>query len=127
MDPLLEDLLALEVRVAQAFRLEAEKVLKAPPESAPEASAWSDYGLNFPAYLFAHLYRTPHPNNPLHGVTLELMLTRLQERLGWERMGKRVAIQCFKKDPSIKSSLVFLRRTPWARAEVEKLYLKQKF
>lgn len=67
------------------------------------------------------------PNNPLHGVTLELMLERLVGRLGWPRMARAVDIRCFKNDPSVKSSLVFLRRTAWARAEVEKLYLRQKF
>jgi len=62
---------------------------------------------------------------PLHGVTLEMMLNTLVERLGWERMAKTVDIRCFKNDPSVKSSLVFLRRTPWARKEVEHLYVAQ--
>ena len=61
--------------------------------------------------------------DPLHGVTLEMMLNYLVERLGWERMAKAVDIRCFKNDPSVKSSLVFLRRTPWARKEVENLYV----
>lgn len=61
--------------------------------------------------------------DPLHGVTLEMMLNYLVERLGWERMAKAVDIRCFKNDPSVKSSLVFLRRTPWARNEVEHLYV----
>jgi uncharacterized protein (DUF2132 family) len=61
--------------------------------------------------------------DPLHGVTLEMMLNYLVERLGWERMAKAVDIRCFKNDPSVKSSLVFLRRTPWARKEVEHLYV----
>lgn len=63
-------------------------------------------------------------NNPLHGVTLEMILTRLVEKYGWEELGKRIPIQCFINDPSIKSSLKFLRRTPWARKKVEELYLK---
>ncbi len=62
-------------------------------------------------------------NNPLHGVTLERMVTELAERYGWEGLAERIPIRCFSRDPSVKSSLVFLRRTPWARAKVEALYL----
>lgn len=62
-------------------------------------------------------------NNPLHGVTLEKMLIRLEDYYGWEQMAYRININCFKSDPSIKSSLKFLRKTPWARAKVERLYL----
>ncbi len=61
--------------------------------------------------------------NPLHGVTLERMLNVLVETIGWEGMARRVRIACFTTDPSISSSLKFLRRTPWARAKVEQLYL----
>jgi len=64
------------------------------------------------------------PIDPLHGVTLEMMLTRLVERYGWEEMGRTIAIRCFNNDPSIKSSLQFLRKTPWARDKVEDLYLR---
>jgi uncharacterized protein (DUF2132 family) len=64
--------------------------------------------------------------DPLHGITLEMILTRLVELLGWEKMGKIIRIRCFNHDPSIKSSLQFLRRTPWARNKVEALYLKHK-
>lgn len=64
-----------------------------------------------------------HPTNPLHGVTLEIMLKRLVERDGWKKMAKRVQIRCFMFDPTIKSSLVFLRHNPWARKEVERMYL----
>ncbi len=64
------------------------------------------------------------PNNPLHGITLETILTRLVEKHGWEELGNRITIKCFTIDPSIKSSLKFLRRTPWARKKVEDLYLK---
>lgn len=64
-------------------------------------------------------------NDPLHGITLERMLNELVEELGWEHMGSLVSINCFKNDPSIKSSLKFLRRTPWARAKVEKLYVER--
>lgn len=62
-------------------------------------------------------------NNPLHGITLLMMLEQLVERYGWEELGYRINIRCFRYDPSIKSSLTFLRKTPWARKEVEDLYL----
>jgi len=64
------------------------------------------------------------PNNPLHGITLERMVTALAEHYGWEGLARRVNINCFKNEPSVKSSLKFLRRTPWARAEVEALYVE---
>jgi len=64
------------------------------------------------------------PNNPLHSITLEMILTRLVEQYGWEELGRRIAIKCFTSDPGIKSSLKFLRRTPWARKKVEDLYLR---
>ena len=63
-------------------------------------------------------------NNPLHGVTLQKMLEVLVEKVGWEEMGQVVAVRCFRFEPSVKSSLVFLRRTEWARKEVENLYLR---
>ncbi|CAI8890425.1 VF530 family DNA-binding protein [Kosakonia quasisacchari] len=62
--------------------------------------------------------------DPLHGVTLEMQVNALVARYGWTELGKRININCFKNDPSVKSSLKFLRRTPWARAEVEALYLE---
>jgi len=62
-------------------------------------------------------------SNPLHGMTLEKILNSLVEDYGWDELGKRINIRCFNYDPSIKSSLKFLRKTPWARAKVEKLYL----
>ena len=62
-------------------------------------------------------------NNPLHGVKLEEIINSLVERLGWEELGARIQIRCFNFDPSVKSSLKFLRRTPWARTKVEELYL----
>ena len=65
----------------------------------------------------------PQPRNPLHGLTLEKILTDLVAALGWEAMGEAVPIRCFTHDPSISSSLKFLRRTPWAREKVEQLYL----
>lgn len=64
-----------------------------------------------------------HAKDPLHGVTLEMQVNALVARFGWPELGRRININCFKKDPSVKSSLTFLRRTPWARAEVEALYL----
>jgi uncharacterized protein (DUF2132 family) len=62
-------------------------------------------------------------NNPLHGITLEAMLTALVEYYGWPELGRRINIRCFQSDPSIKSSLKFLRNTPWAREKVERLYI----
>lgn len=62
-------------------------------------------------------------NNPLHGVSLEKLLNRLVNFYGWEKLGKKLDMDCFLFDPSIKSSLKFLRKTPWARAKVENFYL----
>jgi uncharacterized protein (DUF2132 family) len=62
--------------------------------------------------------------DPLNGITLEQILIKLVEQLGWEEMGTQVDINCFNSEPSIKSSLKFLRKTPWARTKVEKLYIK---
>lgn len=64
------------------------------------------------------------PNNPLHGIKLEQILTDLEAHYGWEYMGAIIKIKCFTDNPSIKSSLKFLRRTPWARIKVETMYLK---
>ena len=64
--------------------------------------------------------------DPLHGVTLKVLLTELVEIYGWEELARRIRIKCFAKDPSINSSLKFLRKTPWARNKVEMLYLKGK-
>ncbi|GJJ02311.1 MULTISPECIES: VF530 family DNA-binding protein [unclassified Duganella] len=66
-------------------------------------------------------------SNELHGVTLEAIVTRLHAHYGWEQLGQRIDINCFISDPSIKSSLKFLRKTPWARARVEELYVATKF
>jgi uncharacterized protein (DUF2132 family) len=66
----------------------------------------------------------PQPNNPLHGVTLQTIVTRLVQHYGWDELGSRIPIKCFRDNPSIKSSLTFLRKTPWARKKVEDLYLK---
>jgi uncharacterized protein (DUF2132 family) len=64
------------------------------------------------------------PNNPLHGLTLETILTRLVEHYGWKELGRIISIRCFNHDPTITSSLKFLRKTPWARKQVEDLYLR---
>ncbi len=64
------------------------------------------------------------PNNPLHGLTLEFILKRLVEVYGWEELGRIIDIRCFNNNPSIKSSLTFLRKTDWARKKVENLYLE---
>jgi uncharacterized protein (DUF2132 family) len=64
--------------------------------------------------------------DPLHGITLEVILRSLVDRVGWEEMGRRIKIRCFTDKPSLSSSLKFLRKTPWAREKVERLYLSQK-
>ena len=64
------------------------------------------------------------PNNPLHGITLEMIVNQLVEQYGWAELGKRIPVKCFNENPSIKSSLKFLRQTAWARKKVEDLYLK---
>ena len=65
----------------------------------------------------------PQPNNPLHGYTLEQIVVSLSDYYGWEELAARINIRCFKLDPSVKSSLKFLRRTPWARKKVEELFV----
>jgi len=65
----------------------------------------------------------PQARNPLHGLTLEKIVTDLADHYGWEGLGERIAIRCFTHDPSVGSSLKFLRKTPWARDKVESLYL----
>jgi len=67
-----------------------------------------------------------YATDPLHGVTLKMILTDLVERHGWEELGRLIDIRCFTHDPSISSSLKFLRRTPWARDKVEALYLRDR-
>ena len=62
--------------------------------------------------------------DPLHGITLKVIVSQLEEKYGWEELGRRINIKCFTNDPSINSSLKFLRKTPWAREKVEALYLK---
>lgn len=67
---------------------------------------------------------TAQKNNPLHGQTLEKIITELYEHFGWGGLATRIKIKCFDKDPSVKSCLTFLRKTPWARTEVETLYVR---
>lgn len=64
------------------------------------------------------------PNNPLHGKTLEMVINFLVSHYGWEELGERIRIRCFNENPSVKSSLTFLRKTPWARTKVEELYIR---
>lgn len=64
------------------------------------------------------------PNNPLHGKTLEMVINFLVNHYGWEELGERIRIRCFNENPSVKSSLTFLRKTPWARTKVEELYIR---
>ena len=68
-----------------------------------------------------------HTQDPLHGITLETIVTQLVEQYGWEDLGERINIKCFTNDPGIKSSLKFLRKTPWARKKVENLFLRSKW
>lgn len=65
-------------------------------------------------------------NNPMHGITLEIIISSLVEHYGWSELGERIDIRCFNIDPSVKSSLKFLRKTPWARKKVEELYIAMK-
>jgi uncharacterized protein (DUF2132 family) len=65
----------------------------------------------------------PHPNDPLYGKTLKVIVEYLVKEYGWKELGEQIKINCFVSDPSIKSSLIFLRRTPWAREKVEELYI----
>ena len=68
---------------------------------------------------------TPHPRDPLHGITLETILNQLVERYGWAEMSQRIPVRCFQFNPSVKSSLTFLRKTPWARRRVEGWYIAE--
>lgn len=66
---------------------------------------------------------TPQKNNPLHGIPLKIIVEELVQKYGWETLGKKITIKCFIEKPSVNSSLVFLRKTPWAREKVEKYYV----
>ncbi|MCC6141277.1 MAG: DUF2132 domain-containing protein [Nitrospira sp.] len=67
-----------------------------------------------------------HPRDPLHGITLEMIVTQLVERHGWDELGRRLPVRCFLNNPSIKSSLTFLRKTPWARERLELIYIVER-
>ena len=83
--------------------------------------------LNHQPHVICHtLMSVSHPRDPLHGITLETIINELVERFGWAEMGRRVPIRCFLHDPSVKSSLTFLRKTPWARERVEGWYIAYK-
>lgn len=68
---------------------------------------------------------TPQPKNPLHGLTLQAIIESLVAKYGWEELGRRIPVKCFTDKPSLTSSLTFLRKTPWARAKVERLYTQK--
>jgi len=70
-------------------------------------------------------FPTSHPRDPLHGITLEHIVTQLAQRHGWAELGHRIPIRCFRFDPSVKSSLTFLRKTPWARQQVEDWFIAE--
>lgn len=86
------------------------------PETPPPAPP-------LPDELPAKPAKPAQPHNPLHGVTLEAMVVALADYFGWHELGQRIPIRCFQSDPSVGSSLKFLRKTPWAREKVESLYL----
>jgi len=69
----------------------------------------------------------PQENNPLHGISLKMIMERLVDHYGWPKLGQKIPLKCFTNDPTIKSSLKLLRRTPWARKKVESLYLRTWF
>ena len=81
---------------------------------------------NLPSKRDIKILSNDQPNNPLHGLTLEAIVTSLHEYYGWEGLAHRINVNCFKNDPSVKSSLKFLRKTPWARSQVEDLYIATK-
>lgn len=72
-----------------------------------------------------HVPPLAHPRDPLHGITLETIVTTLVERHGWAELGRRLPVRCFLHNPSVKSSLTFLRKTPWARERVEGMYIAE--
>ncbi|MCO5109570.1 MAG: VF530 family protein [Burkholderiaceae bacterium] len=87
-----------------------------PPEPVPSAAPASEAQAPAPRPAL-------QPRNPLHGVTLEAMVRALSEHYGWPGLGQKIPVRCFQVDPSVGSSLKFLRKTPWAREKVESLYL----
>jgi uncharacterized protein (DUF2132 family) len=73
----------------------------------------------------SHLPPISHPRDPLHGITLEMIVMKLVEQHGWAELGRRLPVRCFLHNPTIKSSLTFLRKTPWARERVEGMYIAE--
>jgi uncharacterized protein (DUF2132 family) len=92
----------------------------APSDPVPAASVPAN---SVPANSAAPAGKPAQPHNPLHGLTLEAIVTALADYYGWEGLGQQVPVRCFTVDPSVGSSLKFLRKTPWARDKVESLYL----
>ncbi|CAN7584715.1 MULTISPECIES: VF530 family DNA-binding protein [unclassified Acidovorax] len=90
-------------------------ISETPPPATPGTPA--------PDEAPAPVAKPVQPRNPLHGVTLEAMVVALADYFGWDELGQRIPIRCFQSDPSVGSSLKFLRKTPWAREKVESLYL----
>lgn len=90
----------------------------------PVSSMFTEFLLQTRLRKMTGLMNKPQTNNPLHGLTLEQIVNRLLEHFGWNDLGQRINIRCFNNDPSIKSSLKFLRKTPWARKKVEDLYIE---
>lgn len=90
--------------------------------------AYIEGGLSLNCFAMSkdHRLDKPRSKDPLEGVTLEALLTELVTQYGWEHLGQQVPIRCFQVNPSVKSSLTFLRRTPWARSKVENLYREWK-
>jgi uncharacterized protein (DUF2132 family) len=93
-------------------------------ESEQKPKLEADDASSFSTPTEASSAKVTQANNPLHGVKLQMIVEQLHEQYGWEGLAYRINIKCFKSDPSVKSSLKFLRRTPWAREKVERLYLK---
>jgi hypothetical protein len=89
-----------------------------PPDDAP-----TDPSSALPASSQPRAASAPQPRNPLHGVTLQAMVEALHGYFGWQELGRQIPVRCFQIDPSVSSSLKFLRKTPWAREKVESLYL----
>ena len=85
-----------------------------------------NYSVRKKAVVYNRLMTQPQPNNPLHGIKLKQIVEELVDYYGWEQLSLHINIRCFQNNPSVKSSLKFLRRTPWARTKVEELYLEMK-
>jgi uncharacterized protein (DUF2132 family) len=103
-----------------------------PPTGVPQSASKAARSLLAFARSFPRVHAAPapyhmhraHSNDPLHGVTLEVVIKSLVETYGWPELGDRIPIRCFTHNPSVKSSLTFLRKTPWARTKVEQLYVR---